>query len=126
MASQTALLSFRDVFGLRPFRRLWTAQLVSIFGDFLAIYAVFGIISFRMHGTATQASLILASFFLPIAIVGPVAGVFVDRWDLKRTMIASDLIRAVLAGLLPFPATANEIYAILFAMSTVSSFFIPA
>ena len=41
---------------------------------------------------------------LPIVFVGPIAGVFVDRWPLKPTLVSSDLIRACLALLL-IPAT---------------------
>ncbi len=126
MASPASSLSLKEVLRLQPVRRLWTAQVVSIFGDFLAIFAIYSVVSFRMHATATEISLILVSFLLPLAIVGPVAGVFVDRWNVKRTMIASDLIRAVLAALLVVATNVWEIYAILFAMSSVSSFFIPA
>ena len=36
----------------RNFRRLWIAQIVSIFGDFLAIFAVFSVVTFDLHGTA--------------------------------------------------------------------------
>lgn len=100
--------------------------MVSVFGDFLALFAVFSLISFRLHGTPTQITLILISFILPLAVVGPVAGVFVDRWDVKRTMIASDLIRAVLAVLLIFARQPYQIYVLLLALSTVSSFFLPA
>jgi DHA3 family macrolide efflux protein-like MFS transporter len=119
-------LSFRDALKLKPLRRLWLAQLVSIFGDFLAIYAVFSMVSFRLRGTPTQVTLIMISFLLPLAFVGPVAGVFVDRWNVKATMIASDLIRAALALLLVLVTSPDQIYAILFALSAVSSFFLPA
>ena len=54
-------LSFRDVLKIRAVRRLWIAQLVSIFGDFLAIFAVFSLVTFQMHGTATQVSMILVA-----------------------------------------------------------------
>lgn len=111
---------------LRPVRRLWAAQVVSIFGDFLAIFAIYSVVSFRMHASATEISLILVSFLLPLAIVGPLAGVFVDHWNVKRTMIASDLIRAVLAALLVNATDVREIYVIFFALGSVSSFFIPA
>jgi MFS family permease len=62
----------------------------------------------------------------PMAIVSPLAGVFVDRWPLKRTMIASDVIRGVLVLGLVFVHDLYAIYAILFTMSVVSAFFIPA
>ena len=39
---------------------------------------------------------------LPNLLLGPLAGTFVDRWDQKRVMIASDLLRAGLVVLIPF------------------------
>ncbi len=126
MASATTALSFRAVLKLPGLRRLWIGQIVSVFGDFLAIYAIFAIIGFRMHGTPTQVSLVLISYLLPFAFISPIAGVFVDRWDVKRTMIASDLCRAALCILLLFVSNVWQIYAILFTMSAVSSFFMPA
>ena len=122
----TPVLSFREVLKIRGLRRLWAGQIVSVFGDFLAIFAIFSIISFRMHGTATQVTLVLISYFVPFAFISPLAGVFVDRWNIKRTMIASDLTRGVLCLGLLYVSNVWEIYAILFAMSTVSTFFVPA
>jgi len=119
-------LSFRDVLKIRSVRRLWLAQLVSISGDFLAIFAVFSLVTFQMHGTATQVSMILVAYLLPLAVVSPLAGVFVDRWNVKWTMIASDLARGVLVLALLFVRDLRAIYAIFFALSTVSSFFVPA
>src|SRR5437867_12005437 len=84
----------------RPFRKLWLAQFVSIFGDFLAIFGVISLITFRWHGTPAQVTYILIAYMAPLAIVSPVAGVFVDRWNVKRIMIASDLLRGVLALML--------------------------
>lgn len=107
-------------------RRLWIAQVVSIFGDFLALFAVLSDVSFRLHANAKQVTLISVAFLIPFALLGPVAGVFVDRWDAKRTMVSSDLIRAILALGLVFAVSLNQIYAILFALSAVSTFFVPA
>src|ERR1022692_1861118 len=101
-------------------------QLVSIFGDFLAIFAVFSLVTFQLHGTPTQVSMILVAYMLPLAVVSPLAGVFVDKWNVKWTMIASDLVRGVLVLVLVFVRDFNVIYVIFLAMSTVSSFFVPA
>ena len=68
----------------------------------------------------------MVSFLMPLAFIGPIAGAFVDRWNVRVTMIASDLLRSVLAMLLMFARTPAEIYVLLFALSTVSSFFLPA
>ena len=121
-----AQLSLGEVLRIPSVRRLWIAQCISLFGDFLAIFAVYNIVSFRMHGTPWQVSGIMIAYLLPLAFVGPLAGVFVDHWDMKRTMIASDVIRAVLAIGLIFAGNVYQIYAIFLVMSSVSSFFIPA
>jgi MFS transporter, DHA3 family, macrolide efflux protein len=122
----TPQLTIREVLKLVPVRRLWMAQIVSVFGDFLAIFAVLSYVSFNLHASAAQVTLISVSFMIPFALIGPVAGVFVDRWNVKRTMIASDLIRAALALALVFAATLGQVYAILFLLSAVSTFFMPA
>ena len=125
-ASQQQQLSIRDVMQIPAFRRLWAGQLVSLFGDFLAIFAVLSFATFDLHATATQITYITVSFLVPFAFFGPIAGVFVDRWNLKRTMIISDLIRAVLVVLLIRASNIYAIYAVLMTMSFVSTFFVPA
>src|SRR5690348_1602259 len=125
MATSGTPLSFGEVLRLRPVRRLWIAQIVSVFGDFLAIFAIIALVTFKLHGTATQVAMVLVAFMAPFAIVSPLAGVFVDRWHLKRTMVASDLIRGVRVRALLFARDLNLIYAILSTMGVVPSFFIP-
>src|SRR5277367_3176502 len=73
----SATLSFGEVLRLRPVRRLWIAQIVSVFGDFLAVFAIIAVVTFKLHGTATQVAMVLVSFMAPLAIVSPLAGVFV-------------------------------------------------
>ena len=126
MSSPPAALSLKQVFQLKAFRRLWLAQFVSIFGDFLALFAVISLITYRWHGNPVQVTMVSIAYAVPMAIVGPPAGVFVDRWNVKRVMIASDLIRAVLVVLLPFVTNVPQIAVIFLVMSTVSSFFMPA
>ena len=119
-------LGLADVLKLPPVRRLWLAQAVSVFGDFLALYAVLTHVSFQLHATPAEVTGVSISFMLPFALVGPVAGVFVDRWNVKRTMIASDLIRALIVLLLIGAGSLRATYLLLFLMSTVSAFFLPA
>src|SRR5215475_1525948 len=126
MAAPAVPLGFRDVLSIRAVRRLWMAQVVSVFGDFLAVFAVFSVVTFQLHGTPTQVSMILVAFLAPFALVSPVAGVYVDKWNTKWTMITSDLIRAVLVLILLFLRDLWSIYAVLFLLSTTSTFFVPA
>lgn len=107
-------------------RRLWYAQIISVFGDFLALFAVISVLTFRLHANAQQVTGVQIAYLLPIALLGVVAGVFVDRWPLKPTMVASDAVRAALVLLLLFATQRWHFYAILAAISVVSSFFGPA
>ncbi len=107
-------------------RRLWYAQIVSVFGDFLALFAVIGVLTFRLHGTPQQITGVQIAYQFPIALLGIMAGVFVDRWPLKPTMVLSDSLRAVLVLTLIFASNIWHFYLILAAISIVSSFFSPA
>ena len=126
MASPTSILAFATFCKTPSGKRLWIAQLVSIFGDFLAVFAVFSVVTFQLHGTPTQVSMILAAYLLAAGGDQPARRRFVDKWNVKWTMIASDLIRGLLVLALLFVRDLNAIYGIFFALSTVSSFFMPA
>jgi len=119
-------LSMREVLRIPTMRRLWYAQIVSNFGDFLALFAVIGVLTFKLHATAQQVTGVQISYLVPIAILGILAGVFVDRWPLKRTLVSSDVIRGFLCLLLLVSTQIWHFYAILAAISVVSSFFGPA
>ena len=107
-------------------RRLWYAQIISVLGDFLALFAVISVMTFRLHASAQQVTGVQIFYLLPIAILGVLAGVFVDRWPLKPVMVSSDSLRAGLVLLLMLATQFWHFYAILAAISVVSSFFGPA
>jgi DHA3 family macrolide efflux protein-like MFS transporter len=119
-------LSMGAVLRIPVMRRLWYAQIVSNFGDFLALFAVIGYLTFTAHANAQQITGVQIAYQLPIAVLGILAGVFVDRWPLKPTMVASDLSRAVLCLLLLLAHNIWGFYVVLAAISVVSSFFSPA
>jgi MFS transporter, DHA3 family, macrolide efflux protein len=121
-----APLSMGDVLRIPMMRKLWYAQVISVFGDFLALFAVIGILTFKLHATAQQVTGVQIAYMLPIAVLGILAGVFVDRWPLKPTMVSSDLTRAVLCLALLFASRPWHFYLALAAISVVSSFFGPA
>ena len=126
VATPPAPLSFREVLRIDVMRRVWYAQVISLFGDFLALFAVIAVVSFTMHGTPRQIVGVQIAYMMPIVVVGPLAGVFVDRWPLKPTLISSDLIRAVLALMLIPTTNVWQVYFVLAALSCVSAFFAPA
>jgi len=121
-----AALSFRDVLGIAVMRRVWYAQIVSLLGDFLALFAVISVATFKMHATPAQVTGVQIAYLLPFAFLGPLSGVFVDRWRLKPTLVASDLVRAGLVVFLFLSTSLWQVYAVLVALSAVSSVFLPA
>ncbi len=78
------------------YRRVWLGQVVSEIGDHFNNVAVFSL-AMETTGSGLVVSAVMLSRAIPAALAGPVAGVVLDRWDRKRIMIASDLIRAVVA-----------------------------
>lgn len=119
-------VTFGQVLKNRSFLAIWLAQLVSSFGEWLALLALLSLVAFQRRGTPYQVSWVLIAYVLPVALVGPIAGVFVDRWNLKATMIGSHVVRAALALLLVLPGSLYVLYGIVFALSAVTCFFVPA
>ncbi|HEX5465397.1 MAG TPA: MFS transporter [Candidatus Limnocylindrales bacterium] len=123
VAQPSALAVFR-----RPtFRLLWSGQFISTIGDALTIAAA-GILVFQRTGSAFAVGLIAAAELGPALIVGLFAGVVVDRFDRRRIMIASDLLRVVILLLIPVLVTVHIVflYLLVAAAAAVKSFFDPA
>ena len=121
-------VAYGRLFGNRNFVALWLGQTVSFLGDYFNWLAV-PIMVERLTGSALMVGLSVMSNTLPMLLLGPVAGVFVDRWDRKWTMVVSDLLRAVLVLLSLLVRTADQVwiyYVVGFLMSCVSRFFLPA
>ena len=119
-------LTLKQVLAYPIMRRLFYAQVVSVFGDFLALFAVINYLTFKINASAGQVTNLQIAYLLPIAVLGILAGVFVDRWPLKPTLVASDYLRAALCLALLFATRTWHFYLILAAISVVSSFFGPA
>jgi len=110
----------------RAFRMLFCGQAVSNVGDWLDFLALNVLVAYRWElGAAALASLAIARM-LPIAVCGPIGGVWADRLPRRELMIACDLIRAGLVlGLVWAPNLYVVLALILFKM-LVSAFFDPA
>src|SRR5512143_1027811 len=87
--------SMTAVFRNRAFTLLWIGQLVSGMGSALTTLAA-SIVVFRITGSALSVGLMLIATAGPTVLVGLLAGVFVDRYDRKRILVAADALRAVL------------------------------
>lgn len=122
-----ASLSPFAVFRNRNFSLMWSGQLISTIGSALTSLAA-SIYVFRLTDSALSVGLMLMATAAPSLLVGLFAGVFVDRFDRKKIMIAADLIRAVLVFLIPFLVPLNLIwlYIIVMLTSAIGQFFDPA
>ncbi len=78
---------------IRDFRLLWGSGLVSNFGSWLLILAIPAHV-LMATGSLRDTGLTLAAQYLPQLVLGPVAGVFADRWDRRRLMIATNIFCA--------------------------------
>jgi len=80
----------------RNYRYTWLGQVVSEVGDHFNNIAVFSLAMRHSSGGVVVAGVLIARA-IPMLVMGPLAGVVLDRFDRKRVMIASDLIRFVIA-----------------------------
>ena len=102
--------------------------MVSFIGDYFNWLAIPILIN-RLTGSATMVGLSMIATALPALLLGPLAGVFVDRWDRKWTMIGSDLLRALLVLVLLTVRSREQVwifYVVGFLVSCTSQFFFPA
>jgi DHA3 family macrolide efflux protein-like MFS transporter len=112
----------------RSFMVLWAGQTVSFVGDYFYWLAI-PIMVQRLTGSPLLVGMSVISSSLPLLLLGPIAGVFVDRWDRKRTMIAADILRALLVLICLAVRTPDQVwiyYVVGFLMSCVSRFFFPS
>jgi MFS family permease len=112
----------------RDFSLLWFGGVLSVIGDYFLFIAL-PFFVYERTGSVLATGAMFAAEILPRLLFGSVAGVFVDRWDRKRTMVISDLSRALI--LLPLLAVAAGgplalVYAVAFVEASVSMFFLPA
>lgn len=103
-------------------------QAISQLGDWFNSVAVFALL-LDLTGSATAVAWMMILQFLPMAIVGPVAGVVVDRVDRRRLMISADLIRGVLVLGLLFVRRPDQVwiaYVVMGLTMSAAAFFEPA
>jgi MFS family permease len=109
----------------RDFSLAWLGGLLSMTGDWVLFIAL-PIYIYGLTGSALATSGMFVSGLLPALLLGSVAGVFVDRWDRKRTMIISNLVLAAIVLPLLSLRSADWVwiaYVVSFVRSLVSQFF---
>ncbi len=125
----------------RDFARLWYGQAISGVGDFvfdttLTLWIATVLLARSRWAPAAVSGLTLCAFGATM-VVGPLAGVFVDRWSKRRTMLISEVVRGTLVGVLALitllPRTAFPVgvwlvllYVVVIVVNSAGQFFNPA
>jgi MFS family permease len=91
--------SFRRVLSNRPFSLLWAGQLVSQSGDFIFDVAAIWYV-LQLTGDPFKVGVAVATILLPAIFIGPIAGVYLDRFNRRDVMLASNLVQAAVAGMI--------------------------
>ncbi|WP_441249497.1 MFS transporter [Kitasatospora sp. McL0602] len=83
------------------FNLFWLGQTVSTVGDRVTVFVVPTLMIFVLHASALQVGVVAMAQYLGIPLLGPVAGVLVDHWDKRWTMLVCDLVRLVAVAVVP-------------------------
>jgi MFS family permease len=125
----------------RDFARLWYGQAISSVGDFvfdttLTLWIATELLAGSHWAPAAVSGLMLCAFIATM-VIGPLAGVFVDRWSLRRTLLRSEVIRILVVGTLalitllptktlPVAVWLALLYAVVLVVNSAGQFFNPA
>jgi MFS family permease len=117
---------YQAVLRNRLFLLVWVAQVVSQTAQNVVNYALVVEVE-RLTRSSTNVGWVIVSFSLPALLLGPPAGVFVDRVSKRWVLLATNVLRSLLmAGFLLAPQPLQAIYAVTFLASAISQFFMPA
>lgn len=111
----------------RDFLLLWTAGLVSRTGDWILVVGL-PFFVFRLTGSTLATATMFIAGRVPRIVLGSVAGVFVDRWDRRRTMALANVAMAL--GLAPLLLVNSAqrlwiVYVVAFLEASLAQFFEP-
>ena len=114
----------------RSFLYLWLAQLISMTCFFASNYAVLVLIE-EVTGSTILVGLAIICFSLPALILGAPAGVFVDRVNKRRILLASNFLRAIATFIFVISLLVDRhqlvpIYLLTLLISGIGQFFTPA
>ncbi|TMQ49991.1 MAG: MFS transporter [Candidatus Eisenbacteria bacterium] len=125
----------RGLLRQRNFAALWWGQLISILGERLTYLALVGLLAehtqhFRDTGSSWLLSALANVMLAPVLLLAPFTGAWVDRWNLRRVLIASDALRAGVVLSIPilyaWTHGVAPVFAQVFVLFTCNVFFLPA
>lgn len=123
-------MGYSVVLGNRKFSALLVGQIISLLGDVILGVALYWYV-YTSKGTATAVSYLSLAFVVPNLIFSLLGGPLVDRWNRRRIMMSSDLIRCIAILFIPIlyqfgGLSLTALYLIVFVSGSASAFFLPA
>ncbi|MQA84126.1 MAG: MFS transporter [Streptosporangiales bacterium] len=112
--------TYGQVFAIREFRALWGAQVLSLLGDQLAQVAL-AVLVYNRTGSPLLTALTYALTYLPPILGGPLLAGLADVLPRRQVMIVTDLIRALLVGLMAIPGTPFPVLCVLLFFTVLLS-----
>ncbi len=117
----------RRVFGSSSYLRLWLAQVTSSLGDWIGLFATIAKADQLSSGASgASTGFVLSARMIPGFFFGQFAGVMVDRWDRKRTMVICDIARGLVMATFPFLRNIWQLFAASFALEMLTMMWTPA
>jgi dTMP kinase len=120
----------RSVLAIPAFRKLWNSMVFSSLGDWLGLLATTALAQKLSGGSYATANFAIAGVFiarlLPAVFLGPIAGVIADRFDRRKLMVVSDILRAALYISIPLVNTYLWLYTAMILVECLTLFWSPA
>ncbi|MCK9573441.1 MAG: MFS transporter [Candidatus Omnitrophica bacterium] len=109
---------------------LWISQIIAQFGDRLSQMALIGLVYKLNPGSSLGLAKMFSLAIIPVFLISPISGVYVDRWDKRKTMYTSDFLRCLCIFFIPMAVSKFHsmplVYFLIFLSFCVGRFFIPA
>ena len=126
-ADRSGAAAIRSVLRIRPFRRLWIVLGAASFGDWLGLLATSVFAAAQVSGSTAKGAAfgsLIAVRLLPALVLGPLAGVFADRFDRRWTMVICDLLRFLLFASIPLLALTGASGGVVVSWAAIATFLI--
>jgi len=127
-----AATGFKELLNNREFQLIWGSQIASQLADKFLVYSLLSA-TYERSAANTQEAVVLLAYTFPSVLLSPIAGVYADRFDKRRLMMLTNLIRGALILLVPasalvpyFRSVTWHLLLITLLFSAVGQFFAPA
>jgi len=125
MSGSTSRVPYLGVIRSARYFPLWLGQIISNLGDTLN-YVALVVLVFRLSHSGLAVSALVLTEIVPTLLLGPIAGVVIDRFDRQRVLIVVDTVRAVLVLVLALTHVLWAVYLLAALLAVGSTLFNPA